>query len=91
MPTANCKLLRGVALSATLSAALAGCTVEPEHAALRQADLPPLLPAHRFAYQGNVQGGFKLSPDGRKLAWFAPHLWRSALHVRENATGAIRR
>ncbi len=84
-------LLRGVILFATLLALLAGCDVAPEHPALKQAQLPPLIPAHRFAYRAGVPGAYQLSPDGRKLAWFGGSFGRSALHVRDIATGAIRK
>ncbi len=70
---------------------LAGCDAGPEHPALKQAELPPLIPAHRFAYRGGVHGGYQLSPDGRKLAWFGASFGRTALHVRDNATGATRK
>jgi dipeptidyl aminopeptidase/acylaminoacyl peptidase len=74
-----------------MAALLAGCTVEPEHPALRHAKLPPLIPAHRLAYHGNVNSGYLLSPDGRKLAWTGPSFGRSVLHVRDNATGVVRK
>src|SRR5688572_1824413 len=78
-------------LGLVLVALLPGCTVDPEHAALKEARLPPLIQAHRFAYQGNRSVGFQLSPDGGKLAWGGPSYGRSVLHVRNNATGEIRK
>jgi hypothetical protein len=70
---------------------IAGCTVEPEHAALQQGSLPPLIQAHRFAYHGNLSSGYQLSPDGRKLAWIGPSYARSMLHVRDNASSEVRK
>src|SRR5712675_2315578 len=64
-----------------LAASLAGCDVPGEHPALKQAALPPLIQAHRFAYHGAAHGGYQLSPDGRKLAWIGPSFIRNALFV----------
>ena len=74
-----------------LLAALAGCTAPAEHPALKDARLPPLIQAHRFAYRSHVQSGYQLSPDGRKLAWVGPHYLRSALFVRHNDSGKVQR
>ena len=84
-------ILRVALLALIPLSLIAGCTVEAEHAALQQGSLPPLIQAHRFAYHGGATGGYQLSPDGRKLAWTGPHFGRSALHVRDNATGEIRK
>ncbi len=78
-----------VALTLILAASLAGCDVPAEHPALKQAALPPLIQAHRFAYHGAERGSYQLSPDGRKLAWIGPSFVRSALFVRDNASGKV--
>ena len=72
-----------------LAASLAGCDVPAEHPALKQAALPPLIQAHRFAYHGAVHDGYQFSPDGRKLAWIGPSFIRNALFVRDNANGEV--
>src|SRR5689334_13524513 len=74
-----------------LVAVLCACTVPADHPALDKADLPQLIPAHRFAYQGNVLRSYQLSPDGSKLAWIGPFYMRSRLFVRDNASGEVRR
>lgn len=78
---------------ATLGASgfLSGCTAPADHPALANAALPPLIQAHRLAYRGTMPGSYQISPDGRKLAWIGPSLGRSALFVRDNATGDVRR
>jgi dipeptidyl aminopeptidase/acylaminoacyl peptidase len=70
-------------------ALLAGCTLEAEHPALKDARLPPLIKSHQLAYRGTAEGGYQLSPDGRKLAWFGPSFGRSTLHVRDNESGVV--
>ena len=70
---------------------LTGCTAPADHPALKNAQLPPLIPAHRFAYRPDGQRGYQLSPDGRKLAWIGPSHLRSALFVRNNDSGEVRR
>jgi dipeptidyl aminopeptidase/acylaminoacyl peptidase len=74
-----------------LIAALAACTAPADHPALRDAELAPLMPAHRFAYQGEVLRSYQLSPDGSKLAWIGPFFMRGRLFVRDNATGEVHR
>jgi dipeptidyl aminopeptidase/acylaminoacyl peptidase len=70
---------------------VAACTAPADHPALKDASLPPLIAAHRFAYQGDVLRGYQLSPDGSKLAWIGPHYMLSRLFVRDNRTGEVRR
>ena len=72
-------------------AGLAGCTAPADHPALKDARLPSLVQAHRFAYRPDTQRGHQLSPDGRKLAWIGPSYLRSALFVRHNDTGKVHR
>ncbi|HET7158465.1 MAG TPA: prolyl oligopeptidase family serine peptidase, partial [Burkholderiales bacterium] len=74
-----------------LLASLAACTAPADHPSLKNADLPPLIPAHRFAYQGEVPRGYQLSPDGARLAWMGPYFMLSRLFVRDNRTGDVRR
>lgn len=70
---------------------LLGCNAPADHPALRDASLPPLLQAHRFAYRGDVPSSYQLAPDGSKLAWIGPYFMRSRLFVRDNATGEVKR
>ena len=72
-------------------AGLAGCNVPADHPALKNAQLPPLIQAHRFAYRADGHHAYQLSPDGRKLAWIGPSYLRSALFVRNNDSGEVRR
>jgi dipeptidyl aminopeptidase/acylaminoacyl peptidase len=74
-----------------LAVSLTACTEPASHPALKEAALPPLVPTHRFAYQGDVRRGYQLSPDGGKLAWIGPHYMRSRLFVRDNQTGEVNR
>jgi dipeptidyl aminopeptidase/acylaminoacyl peptidase len=70
---------------------LGACTAPADHPALEGARLPPLIQAHRFAYQGEVSSAYQLSPDGSKLAWIGPYFKRSRLFVRDNRTGELNR
>lgn len=80
-----------VTLVLVLLGGVAGCTAPADHPALKAAQMPPLLQAHRFAYRPDAQRGYRLSPDGRKLAWTGTHFYRSALFVRNNASGQVQR
>jgi len=79
------------AAALALLVALAGCGEPAQHPALKAAQLPPLVPVHRYAHRPDAQRDFQLSPDGRKLAWIGPHWKKSALPVRNNDTGKVHR
>jgi dipeptidyl aminopeptidase/acylaminoacyl peptidase len=81
----------GLCAALCIVALLAACTAPADHPAVKDARLAPLLPAHRFAYHGDVLRNFQLSPDGSKLAWIGPYFMRSRLFVRDNTTGDVRR
>src|SRR5688572_6213044 len=83
--------MRVTPFALVLLAVLAGCEAPAEHPALQAAAWPPLLQAHLFAHPGAVQGGYQLSPDGRKLAWIGSSFARATLFVRDNATGEVRK
>src|SRR5262245_47368850 len=68
-------------------AALSGCERRAEHPALREARLPPLIPAYEFVFNRHAIDGFSFSPDGTRLAWSGPSGLSRALHVRLEATG----
>jgi dipeptidyl aminopeptidase/acylaminoacyl peptidase len=54
-----------------LASLLAGCAVSPTHPALRDADLPELIPLRKFVANIDSVGGNRISPDGSKLLWYA--------------------
>lgn len=61
-------------------AALAGCATGPSHPSLANASLPELIPVRDFVTSRQSTGGYRVSPDGRRLAWFgidgvAPAIW----------------
>ncbi|QQS11157.1 MAG: S9 family peptidase [Rhodospirillales bacterium] len=58
------------------------------HPALRDAKLPPLVPLSLFAgADEDSRSGFRLSPDGRYLAWSERVGGRRQIHVRPTAGG----
>ena len=58
------------------------------HPALRVADLPPLISAKEF-YSTPKSWGYRLSPDGEKLAWIERLKNKPTLRVREQDSGRI--
>ena len=88
LPPSASRKLRRLALGLLLVAGLAGCDRAPSHPALREAELPALVPAHTFVFNRNEYGGFSFSPDGARLKWSGPAGWREALHVR-NPDGKV--
>ncbi len=59
---------------------LAGCASGPTHPALVGAALPELVPVRDFVASRQSTGGYRVSPDGQRLAWFGtdgvvPAVW----------------
>jgi len=60
--------------------ALSGCAVAPTHPALVGAPLPELVPVRNFVANTASTGGHRVSPDGKRMAWFGtdgivPAIW----------------
>lgn len=77
MRTALPAILLGMAL-------LSGCAVGPTHPVLREANLPALVPVRDFVANRQASGGHRVSPDGRRIAWFGvdgvrPAIWIQSL------------
>jgi dipeptidyl aminopeptidase/acylaminoacyl peptidase len=69
----------GAALSCLL---VAGCATEPSHPALADAQLPALIPVRDFVASRQSTGSYRVSPDGRLLAWMGIEGVRPAIWVR---------
>lgn len=59
---------------------LAGCASGPTHPSLAGAQLPELVPVRDFVASRQSTGGYQVSPDGRRIAWFGvdgvvPAIW----------------
>ena len=66
-----------------LSAAhLSGCGIAPTHPALQSQALPPLIPVRDFVANREGSGSYRVSPDGKKLAWMGVDGIRSAVWVK---------
>ena len=61
--------LKGSGRSTICVIILAGCTIAPTHPVLQQMVLPPLIPVRTFVADVDYTGGYRISPDGRKLVW----------------------
>lgn len=69
-------------LSVVLALILCGCSVAPTHPALTEAALPELIPVREFVADRKANGGYQVSPDGKKLVWMAVKGVRPALFVK---------
>ena len=59
---------------------LAGCASGPTHPSLAGAQLPDLVPVRDFVASRQSTGGYRVSPDGKRIAWFGtdgvvPAIW----------------
>jgi dipeptidyl aminopeptidase/acylaminoacyl peptidase len=66
-----------------------GCTVAPTSPALQSARLPELLPVRDFVANTDYNGQYRISPDGKKLAWQAVSGLRESLFVKSLDSGAV--
>lgn len=69
-----------VAFVATLAA---GCATGPTHPTLRKASLPELIPLRKFFLDVETNYDYKVSPDGKRLAWLAVDNRRLTIHLKE--------
>ncbi len=81
-----------VALVASAAAAgvfLANRPISATHPALADGDLPELVPLRAFYADSSAQWRFRLSPDGKRIAWLESKWLKPALWVRDlNGDGA---
>jgi len=68
---------------------LAACAIAPTSPALQSGELPPLLPVRTFVANTDYNGQYRISPDGKKLAWKAVSGVREALFVKNLDSGAV--
>lgn len=59
---------------------LAGCASGPTHPSLAGGQLPELVPVRNFVASREATGGYRVSPDGQRIAWFGtdgvvPAVW----------------
>jgi dipeptidyl aminopeptidase/acylaminoacyl peptidase len=69
----------GIALAVMLTA-ITGCATGPTHPALVGINLPELIPVRDFVASLQSTGGYQVSPDGKRIAWFGadglvPAVW----------------
>lgn len=69
-----------VGVVAVASALLAGCASGPTHPSLAGGGLPELVPVRGFVASRQSTGGYRVSPDGTRIAWFGtdgvvPAVW----------------
>jgi len=83
--------MKDICLMGMLSAVvmLAGCTIAPTSPALQSGTLAPLLPVRDFVANVDYNGQYRISPDGRKLAWMAVSGVREALFVKSLDSGDV--
>lgn len=75
-----------------LGLALSGCGGQPAtHRALSGGALPDLIPVRAFVANTDFNGGYQISPDGRKLAWMAVQGLAPAIFVRTIGQDDVRR
>lgn len=83
----------GAALTAAL--ALGGCASGPTHPSLAGAQLPDLVPVRDFVASRQSTGGYRVSPDGKRIAWFGtdgvvPAIWVQSIDGGEAKAFRIR-
>lgn len=59
-----------------------GCAIQPRHESLTAGDLPRLIPVRDFVANTDYNGHYRISPDGKRLAWKAVTGVREQIFVR---------
>lgn len=75
------RILRVSAITALALLPMA-CVIAPTNPALQSAQLPKLLPVRDFVANTDYNGQYRISPDGKKLAWIAVSGVRESLFVK---------
>ena len=86
------RINRGIGYIILAMVLLAGCATAPQHPALEQSDLPDLIPVRKFFLSGKTNYDYKLSPNGKRLAWIATKKFRRTIFFRtigQDDTGVI--
>jgi len=60
-----------------------GCSVKPSHVNLKNEKLPDIIPVRDFVANIKSTGGYRISPDGHKLAWMGAANLQRALFVKD--------
>lgn len=61
---------------------LVGCSTGPAHPSLQKTSLPELIPVRDFTANLDANFNYKLSPDGKTLAWIAVQGTKLRIHFR---------
>ncbi len=69
---------------------LSSCSTYPKHASLRNADLPELVPLRDFFINIDSNFGYRVSPDGKKIAWIAVKNRRLTIYFKSIGKDDIR-
>ncbi len=82
----------GFVLTLLLGFLYPGCApvIAPRHPALRHAELPALIPVRAFVANPKTNFGYKLSPDGKKLAWIKAYGLGTSIFVRTLGQGGVK-
>lgn len=72
------------------AALLGGCATAPTHPSLSDEALPPLIPVREFVANVEGTGNYRISPDGRSLAWKGVSQLKPAVWVKTLADGSMR-
>lgn len=72
----------GLVLTLLVSLVMTGCAIAPHHPALRQAALPDVIPVRAFVANTKTNFSYKVSPDGKRLAWIEVQGTGTAIFVR---------
>jgi dipeptidyl aminopeptidase/acylaminoacyl peptidase len=69
---------------------LSGCASAPLHPSLSKLSLAPLVPVRSYVADTASAGGHQISPDGKKLLWFARTGLGPGIYVKDLATNSSR-
>lgn len=89
----GCKMKRrnhALLIAVLLGSLVAGCVKGPTHSTLQNANLPDLIPLRKFFVNVETNFDYKVSPDGKKLAWLAVKNRRLTIYFRTLGKNDVR-
>lgn len=69
---------------------LGACSTTAKHVSLQSASLPKLIPLRDFVANRQSNYGYKISPDGKKVAWIAVSGTKLAVHFKTIGTDKVK-
>jgi len=84
-----CKYVKCMAIS-MIVLTMSACSIKPTHTSLKNNELPELVPVRGFVANIRTTFNYKISPDGKKLAWVGTANLQRAVFIKDMQKKTVR-